>query len=410
MPDDATVAQGLPGGRLEGRIILPSMPGASLIACLGVTFVVAGLTFASVAPLSVTVAARGSLTPEGGMIRLTAQQGGEVASVQVVEGAFVQTGQIIAVMNLAPALPQGDAGEAVMVQFREEQQGAQASAAADLLRLYTERSRLVAKQQSLATELSETRNQQRIAHEQYEIAQAELSRSEEIAARGYLTRRDLDARRSSTLAAEARRSQVVNAVHTLERELADTRSELALIPVQISSANAAARVVGAQLDQRQTEAAAHNGYLVKAPVSGRLMRLDASAGASVEAGGEIAMIYPQGASLEAELFVPAEAIGSLRVGQQVNLRYRAFSYRTFGAALGRISNLSNVGTTMGTAASGAPTPLYRVTVDIPSELVRAWGESRPLTPDMPVDADIVIDKRTAFQLLFAPLARRGPTN
>jgi len=51
-------------------------------------------------------------------------------------------------------------------------------------------------------------------------------------------------------------------------------------------------------------------------------------------------LAPDGVPLEAELLIPSAAVGFVRAGQRVALRYEAFPYQKFGLQGGRVRQIS----------------------------------------------------------------------
>ena len=51
-------------------------------------------------------------------------------------------------------------------------------------------------------------------------------------------------------------------------------------------------------------------------------------------------IIPEDSVLEADLFVPARAIGFIEPGQDVRILYDAFPYQHFGSYHGHVTNVS----------------------------------------------------------------------
>ncbi len=106
--------------------------------------------------------------------------------------------------------------------------------------------------------------------------------------------------------------------------------------------------------------------------------------------------------MEAELHIPAAAMGKIREGLKVRLRYRAYPDRRYGSARGVISSISRIG-----AASSheeAEGPIYRATISLIDGGQPSKGGALPLWPDMPLTAEIVTDRRTLADRLFRPTA------
>src|SRR5262249_11872705 len=99
------------------------------------------------------------------------------------------------------------------------------------------------------------------------------------------------------------------------------------------------------------------------------------------------------------------AIGFVRAGQSVRIVYDGYPYQTFGAYSGRIVAVAR---TMLAAADVAGhvslrEPAYKITVDLDRQDVTGLGERRPLQPDMPPKADIVLDRRPLLAWLIDPI-------
>jgi membrane fusion protein len=122
-------------------------------------------------------------------------------------------------------------------------------------------------------------------------------------------------------------------------------------------------------------------------------------------------LVPAGARLEARLYGPSRAIGFVRPGQRVLLRYEAFPHQKFGRYEGVVRSVSR--STVGAAELGgeeatlpglAPgEPVYRVTVELASQTATAYGEQVALQPGMKLEADILIVTRTLYEWVLDPL-------
>jgi membrane fusion protein len=130
-------------------------------------------------------------------------------------------------------------------------------------------------------------------------------------------------------------------------------------------------------------------------------------GQTVAPGTTLATIIPAPAALEAHLYAPSRAIGFVREGQAVLLRYVAFPHQKFGAHLGRIAAIARNPLSPGELGfappDGSREPLYRIKVALPSQSVDAYGRAEPLQPGMLVEADIQLDRRVLLEWIFEPL-------
>jgi membrane fusion protein len=102
--------------------------------------------------------------------------------------------------------------------------------------------------------------------------------------------------------------------------------------------------------------------------------------------------------LEAQLQIAPTAIGFIKPGQLVRLRYDAFPYSKFGQAEGKIASISLM-----PAADGS----YRARVALERDYVQAFGERVALRPGMSFTGEIVIEQRSMLEWLFEPLYALG---
>jgi membrane fusion protein len=148
-----------------------------------------------------------------------------------------------------------------------------------------------------------------------------------------------------------------------------------------------------------------NAYIVRAPIGGRVSLLQASVGQVADPRRLQMQILPNGSPLQAELFIPARAIGFVEVGQDVRLLFDSFPYQRFGTYHGRITKVSQTVLLASDVASPIELkePAYTATVALDRPDITANGKKIPLQPDMSLKADIILEKRTLVDWIFAPL-------
>jgi membrane fusion protein len=122
-------------------------------------------------------------------------------------------------------------------------------------------------------------------------------------------------------------------------------------------------------------------------------------------------IVPAHERMQAELLAPSTAIGFLRPGQRVLLRYSAFPYQKFGGYWGTVTEISRAALQaeeLEALVPGMPPAerartFYRVTVAPDRSDVTAYGRSEPLQPSMQVDARVLLDRRPIYRWILEPL-------
>jgi membrane fusion protein len=118
-------------------------------------------------------------------------------------------------------------------------------------------------------------------------------------------------------------------------------------------------------------------------------------------------MVPEGSDLVARVFVDSRAIGFIKRGTPVAIRYQPFPYEKFGLHQGYVSRIpgSAIETNAGAmpSAPGSLAAVYRVDVDLPRQTISVHGNEKPLMAGMEVTADLLLDRRTLIEWMFEPL-------
>jgi membrane fusion protein len=392
--------------RLSGTVVLATPLSVRVLGLFFGVIVLAVVLFASMATYARKATVTGWLIPDQGLIRATAVAAGTVQTVSVREGEVVEAGARLAEIRIGGETAAGNVGEMVAQQLRAEAEATRERARSRIDRLNAETEQSLARLVKLRVELQQIVRQAALQEQRLASARQELARGEEVAARGLLTKRDLESRRQSALAAEQELAGQRRQTAAIEREIADIDARISAIAIEKETTSAESRSAEASIEQRIIDAEARRVQLVLAPIAGRVAALPIAPGQPVALGATVAVIVPQGARLEAELLAPTRAVGFVRAGQEVSLMLQAFPHQRFGAVKGTVRTMSN--TVLGPTEISIPglsiqEPVFRVRVELPRDHIQAYGETVPLQPGMLLAADIVFDRRSLIQWLFDPL-------
>jgi membrane fusion protein len=392
--------------RLEGEVILATPLSIRTLGLFFAAIIFAAVAFAATASYSRKATVSGVLTPDQGMIRVTLQSAGSLQSIMVKEGDTVAAGDRIAVVGLAAVIASGNVGEIVSRGLKSETLAARAKAESALARLQVEKEQSTIRLSKTEAEQEQIALQIELQEKRVQLARADLKRGEAVADKGFMARKELDARRSAMLSAEQDLASLRRLKSTAERDLADIKARLASIPLEIEAAKAEAEGAAGALEQRSADAESRRHQFVIAPVSGRVAALPVTVGQTIGAGATVAVLIPEGGRLEAELLAPSRSIGFIKPGQEVKISLQAFPYQRFGTLAGRVRSVS--ATVLGPTEVGIPglnlqEPTFRIRVSLSRDEMIAYGERIPLQPGMLVSADVVFDRRSLLQWLFDPI-------
>jgi membrane fusion protein len=168
----------------------------------------------------------------------------------------------------------------------------------------------------------------------------------------------------------------------------------------------------AALDQELAEAEARRQILLTAPQGGSISAVQVSPGEAVSVTVSLLSVVPAGSKLQAQLFSPSRAIGFVRPGQRVLLRYQAFPYQQFGFYEGHVAAVSRAALSPSelprelsglTSLYGSTEPVYRITVELAKQTATAYGKPIPLQPGMQLEADVLIETRSLIEWALDPV-------
>jgi membrane fusion protein len=158
-------------------------------------------------------------------------------------------------------------------------------------------------------------------------------------------------------------------------------------------------------EQRIAEIDGRRAYVIRAPAAGRVSTLQATVGQYADPRRLQLEVIPNESVLRAELFVSTRAIGFVRPGQKIRIKYHAFPYQNFGTYGGEITKISQTILTSSDASGPIPLtePAYRVTATLDRPDIDAHGTKMPLQADMLLKADIILEKRSLVRWFLEPL-------
>lgn len=160
-----------------------------------------------------------------------------------------------------------------------------------------------------------------------------------------------------------------------------------------------------ELQQGLAQVEATRETVIRAPMTGVVTNIAVNQGQSVAADTSLATVLPRGSGLHVELVVPTRAIGFVKPGQEVMLRYEAFPYERFGQYHGVVTDIGRSVWSPGDRIGplSAKEPVYRVDVKLDRQAVSAFGQEFSLRPGMLVNADLLLEKRTLLEWMFEPV-------
>jgi membrane fusion protein len=348
----------------------------------------------------------GYLTPVSGTSKVFVPQQGTIKEIYVKEGQGVQTGQPLFAVETSQIAANGQDVNTTMLDTLQSQRNLLTNQiAAEQERVKSEQERLTALIGGIETEISHLQAQIEIQNEQIRVSDILVSSVAGLRARGNISEPEFRQRELAALEQKQKLNSLNQQLAARHNQLTETRYSLQQLPTVMAQKIQSLRSELSTTEQRVAEINGRRAYIIRAGTVGRVSTLQATVGQFADPRRLQLEILPIDSVLQAELFVPTRAIGFVRPGQKVRVKYEAFPYQNFGTYTGQIIKVSHTILTSSDASGpiALKEPAYRVTAALERTDVDAYGEKIPLQADMLLSADIILERRSLVRWLLDPL-------
>lgn len=380
--------------------------------------------------------ANGELIPSQQVRPVRALEGGVIESINVQEGDSVQAGDVLitqdTTLNSADVERLKDGAELIQQ---------------DIARLEAERDGNASTGTPLQDELLEARLQEFNTRQQEAIAEVNRQQSvvEENQTRVARLEGNLQSARETLANAEQREASLSSLVAdgivarldyleavdrlteardqvaTIEREIQAQQQTVRQSEEALQAAQATVNRLASerqseiltQLARRREELAEVTGQLnqaeirtdggvIRAPISGRVYKLDITEGErTIEPGEELLSILPDGQTLVLEVKILNRDIGFVSEGMRAKVKVATFPFQEFGTINGTLEQISpnaELDEQLGL--------VYPARIVLSQTSIPVRGEEVALAPGMAATAEIVTRQKSVLTFLIEPITRR----
>ena len=356
----------------------------------------------------------GQLVPDTGLVKVFVPQSGIVLEKHVVEGQHVSKNDVLYILSSErQSSTQGNIQEAISRQVKMRQESLRDELEKTRVMQKEEEEALIKKMGGLKAELSKLGSQIRNQKSRVYLAIETHSRYEGLLAQDYISKEQLQQKQEELLDQRYR-------LQGQERDQISVNRELTSLHYELTNLTAKQQKQLAQIEreitstaQELTESEAKRRLVISAPADGVATAVTAETGQAVDASKPLVNIVPNHAILQAHLYAPSKAVGFIEAGDVVLLRYQAYPYQKFGHAEGKVISVSkttipsNDVASIGDLSSGSngtsSESLYRITVGIAAQTIKAYGKPQLLQAGMVLEADVLQDTRRLYEWVLEPL-------
>jgi membrane fusion protein len=391
-----------------GRILLIRPPSFAFLTGCALALACALGAFFAAGQYTRKARLEGIVAPELGVVRIVAQQSGIVKRVRVAEGEAVEAGAPILLLGDGRESASREAiGSAVAERLEEREHALERERAATAAAAGTEREALAQRARSLAHELRLLDVEIATQESRLALATRGVDRARRLEAIGFLSPAAADRERDGDMEQRSRLQSLERTRLGLARDLASAQLDLRGAASRAAAQLATLDRQRAAFEQERLENGLQYRAAIVAPTAGTVATVLVEPGQMVGPGTPLATLIPRGSRLEVHLFAPSAAIGFVRPGQEVRIRYLAYPHQKFGSYGARVLAVSRnalPASELGfVPPDGSREPLYRIKAALESQQVLAYGRPEPLKAGMQVEADVLLDRRRLIEWIFEPL-------
>lgn len=398
--------------KVLGSVALYCPPFRWVIISLVALLVVVLIAFCVFGSYTKRETAKGVLVPENGMMTITAMTPGTVIALPAHEGDMLEKGSHIATVSSEISTRFGQTREAIARQLDLQREGL-TQQLSNLEQLNTETLKSLREKDSLLQQQSvelDTIYKQRT--EQIALARTQLDKTKAMRVEGYASNTQVEKQQNELLDASVRLQDVARQRIDVRQQLSQARQQLREQPMNYSQQKNDIQQKLSTISQSMMENESRRSVDLLAPEKGTVSAVLVKQGQVVTAGQTLAMMVPDNAQLQARIMLSSRAIGFIRPGQRVVLRYQSFPWQTFGQQYGTVKEISNsalspqeVATITGD--SQVQESMYQVKVTVDHQTVQAYGKQVEMRPGSGLEADFIVDKRHIYQWVLEPLRALG---
>ncbi|MGK3143609.1 HlyD family secretion protein [Pantoea sp. C2G6] len=379
------------------------------LVCLLVAVMIAFCIFGSYTKRET---AQGVLVPESGMMTITAMSAGTVIALPVHEGDSLQKGSQIATVSSEISTRYGQTREAIARQLDLQKQGV-SNQLLNLEQLNSETLKSLQEKVSLLGQQTvelDTIYRQRT--QQIELSKTQLNKMIAMRKEGYASNTQVEQQQNELLDASVRLQDVARQRIDVRQQLAQARQQLREQPITYYQQKNDLQQKLSEITQSLMENESRRSVELRAPEKGIVSAVLVKQGQVVNSGQTLAMMLPDDARLQARIMLSSRAIGFIRAGQRVVLRYQSFPWQKFGQQYGTVleiskSALSPQEVATITGDNQIKESMYQVKVTLDKQAVMAYGKQTSLRPGTGLEADFIIDKRRIYEWVLEPLNALG---
>jgi membrane fusion protein len=395
------------------KVLLRPLVGSGWLAAGAMLAALAVVAFLVLGSYTRRATVTGHLAPAAGVLRLSSPAAGWVQEMKARQGQRVAAGEVLFVLSTDRPMVGGADYQGRMLEGMQRRAELLADSEARLRDSgQAERDALQRRIDILQRERPLLERQ--LAGQRQRVAQAEETNGKwrGLFEQKFATREQWLQKEADLADQRARVQTLERDLLVLARELNDTRQNLAASLSREQQQRELLQREREQLREQTVESEARRRIVVTAPRAGVLTLVHVNQGMSVEAQRPLAQLLPSDEPLVVRLYAPSRAVGFVRPGTPVWLRYEAYPFERYGMQQATVVEVASTPASREELSpwimanpQAAAEPLYEITARMLDKRFGAAagnGGALDLRPGMRVDADLLFERRRLLEWMLGP--------
>lgn len=351
----------------------------------------------------------GVLVPEQGLIRVYTPQSGIVLEKKVRNGQSVATGDILFVLSgERSSVSKGDTQSAIAGALSLRKSKLQTELEQQRLQMGQQQAGLARRRIDLLAQIEQINAELALQGKRLHMAEVTAKRFEDLKQSNFVSEAQVQDKLGEVIDQQGRMRNLQRSRASLQMDLSNLDAELQSAPLIARREALAMERSIVEVEQNIVQNEALRQIVVRAPIAGMINAINGEVGQLLNPNQVLASIVPNDGELAAELYAPTRAIGFVKPGTPVLIRYQAFPYQKFGQYSGVVSEISDVAVAPSEIAlpfaHGTGTdPLYRIRVRLNQTAIKAYGRTERLKSGMQLDASLVLEYRKLYEWVVDPV-------
>lgn len=392
--------------RLHGEVVLTLPMSTRIMVGALFTIIAMSLTWVVLGTYARIETVPGILVTDAPSAKIMATIPGIVTELSAREGQLVEKGERLAVINLDRRVQSGQ------VVAGRSLDALEARRKLTLRQIIWGEKRASAERERLNSIIGSSVMQSISLREQIVLQEQVVASNQQlfdqiskVVERGFVSKVDYERRRQTLLSSQQQLAGLRQQLSARMAEADQARAQISSITAQTAQGVVEIETSLQGIAQQQAQLEGEQGYVITAPISGRVTALQTATGRTAIPNVPLMVIVPEGSALRAELYAPTRAIGFVKKGQETRILFDAFPYQRFGSFGGKVDHISR--TIIDPRETEVPLKLeeavYRIAVTLDKQDVTAYGDKIDLQPGMTLQANIVLERQTFLSWLLQPL-------